>query len=232
LAYHLHPAEATFYVGLAAHLAFTAAAALRPVSREAKNRSIAGLMLSLLYLMSSGADFFSVLLFTLVMFFLSARPSDGQDETSLILFGAVLATYIRYGILDSFGHIGFGPYAPYSLSNLDTHSGFAAMNEAVKVWIPASLIIGKMLCASTLVYALVLTNPRLRRQEGRLVLTSLALVMAFLVEAALEAALSFGPNEGRLSMSTAISSFLPGWPLATDKFASMDAINSLGQCPL
>jgi hypothetical protein len=56
-----------------------------------------------------------------------------------------LLTYVRYGILNSFGHTGEGIY---TLSNVDTHGGFAAMSKDVMLWIPTALIVLKMVCES------------------------------------------------------------------------------------
>jgi hypothetical protein len=198
LLYHLYPGEATFWISLAGHVAALTVISLRWVPCGDHHRAVSALMLSILYLMSPGVDFLSVLLFGSAFFFIGTDNGGGPDDVTVVLIGALVLAYIRYGILDSYGHIG-GP--PYSLGNLDTHSGFAAMSKDVALWLPVSLVVGKMLCASIMVYSLAFNNSRYRRGETRLVATSFALVTASLLEAALELALSYGANERRLSMS-------------------------------
>jgi hypothetical protein len=198
LAYHLFPGETSFLVALAAHLATLPIISARGSEARVKHLSIAGIMFSLLFVMSPELDILSVILFSSVLFFATRVRNGDLDDSSLVLLGAFLLTYVRYGILNSFGHTGEGIY---TLSNVDTHSGFAAMSKDVKLWIPTALIVLKMVCASTLVFALILSNERCRRLQSRLVLVGLAIAMGFLVESSIQLALSYGPNEGRLSSS-------------------------------
>jgi hypothetical protein len=215
LVYHLVPEQTTFLIALAAHLG--ALVLIARWTTPAKQLAIAGVMFSLIYAMSPEVDILSVSLFCAALVFGSraggalrltriapakAHPDHPTgtelDDTSVVLLGAVLLAGTRYGILNCFGHLSGGLYA---LSNLDTHAGFATMSKDVALWIPASLVVWKMVCASTLVFALLFTRERFRRAEYRIVLVTLAIVAANLVEAALELGLSYGANEGRNSMS-------------------------------
>jgi hypothetical protein len=198
LVYHLFPTSSSFVAALAAHLGALVVISIRASENRVKHLSIAGVAFSMLYVMSPDLDIASVILFSTVLFLATRAPTEALDDTALTLLGALLLICVRYGILNSFGHIGGGLY---SLSNLDLHSGFAAMSKDVMLWVPTTLVVFKMVCASTLVFALLLSGERFRRLESRLVLASFAMVMAFLVEASIEVALSYGPNEARLPLS-------------------------------
>ncbi len=199
LAYHLHPGHTSFYLALAAHLAAFAAIAAWPADPRDKHLSTAGVAFSLLVLMSPPLDVLSVMLFCAALFPAASAASSDLDDATLVLLGAFLLTCVRYGIVNSFGHVGG---LVYDLNNVDTHSGFGAMDKDVSLLVPTTLVVLKMVAASILALALFLASPRLRRLEGRAILVSLAIVTGLLVQSSIELALSFGRNEVRLSEAT------------------------------
>ena len=194
--YHRFPSQASFYLALAAHLGTFAVIAARTAEPRIKRLSTAGIAFSLLVVMSPGLDALTVMLFCAVLFLALSALSGALDDATMVLLGAFLLTCVRYGIVNGFGHTAA---VAYDLSNVDTHSGFAAMSKDVMLWVPTTLVVLKMVCASILVFSLLLSSQRVRRLESRLVLVSLAIVMGLLVQSSIEVALSFGPNEARLS---------------------------------
>jgi len=196
LVYQRYPGQASFYLALAAHLAGFAAIAARSADLRLKHLSTAGVAFSLLVLLSPPLDVLSVMLFCAALFLAASAPSGDLDDATLVLLAAFLFTCVRYGIVNSFGHVGG---LAYDLNNVDTHSGFGAMNKDVALWVPTTLVVLKMVGASILAFALLLCSPRFRRLEGRIVLVSLAIVIGLLVQSSIEVALSFGRNEVRLS---------------------------------
>jgi hypothetical protein len=196
--YHFFPEVPLFWAALAVHAAVGAAVISRERTVRARQLSLAAVFLSFLFLTSPGADFISIMLFCLVPFLVLDEKAGRLGDGALIAVAAVLVAYARYGIFDSSGH---APGAPYSLGNIDTHSGFAAITGNVNVWVPTAIVVGKMIVASALVYMLALVDPKRRDGEGKVLLASLALVLLFLLEAAVELALSYGKNDARLSLS-------------------------------
>lgn len=196
LAYHAFPGPASFYLALAAHLVTFAVIAAWSGEARLKHLATAGVAFSLLFLMSPPLDAVSVLLYCAVLPLAWGAPTAELDDSTLVVLGAFLLTFVRYGLVDSFGHTGA---LVYELSNVDTHSGFGAMSQDVQLWVPTTLVILKMVAASVLVFALFFVNRRLRPLAGQVMLVCLAIAAGLLVQSSVEVALSFGANEARLS---------------------------------
>ena len=207
LAYRLAPSESTFLASLSLHLAGLGWGAWAEAPAVRKRSIAACLVFSMLFVMSTDIDTISLVLVSLALLALTRLPDTlAPARTVALLAGGTLA-YVRFVILDIFGHTA-GVY--YTLGNLDTHAGFVTMSRDVSLWWPTTLVVWKLICGSILLFVLVLSCRWLRRFEGRLVLASMAAALALAVETALELALSFGVNESRLSVSMVLVVFHAG----------------------